>query len=205
MLTAISEENKRSNPDLSSHVDAQVDTSFNSLVDSIEKENTESKKDTGDVGDAGDSGMVETIIEAVADSNTENIIAAVEHLVETDIFEDALNTLNKKIGKRVLTPQYLMIVVKYAMEIVEAIDMKGSEQREFVIDLLKRVVIDAPLSHEHEQICIDMINSGAVGQTIDLIIDATHGRINVNHVEDLAVNCCYSFLGFGKRKRKRKH
>ena len=29
MLTAISEENKRSNPDLSSHDDAQVDTSFN--------------------------------------------------------------------------------------------------------------------------------------------------------------------------------
>ena len=231
MLTAISEEIKRSYPDLTTAVTSDVttavtsDASFNSLVIAIEKDEAkvedkdnnevdlEDKVDDNNEVDlkdkvddkVEDAGIVETIIEAVTDTNTKNIVSVVENVVESDIFEDAIKTLNKKIGRRVLTPQYLMIVVKYAMEIVEAIDMKGSEQREFVIDLLKRVVIDAPLNKEYEQICLDMINSGAIGQTIDLIIDATHGRINVNHVEDLAVSCCFSFLGLGKNKRKRKH
>ena len=118
------------------------------------------------------------------------------------VFENALKKVKARIGVSEVNAQSLVLVVKYAMEVVELVDLKGSEQRELALRLVRRVVQDAPISDEKEKLCLDMIDSGAVGQTIDLVIDATNGHVNVNQVARIAENCCFTFLSSRKRKHR---
>jgi len=118
------------------------------------------------------------------------------------VFEHALEKVKARIGVSEVSAQSLVLVVKYAMEVVELVDLKGSEQRELALRLVRRVVQDAPISDEKEKLCLDMIDSGAVGQTIDLVIDATNGHVNVNQVARVAENCCFTFLSSRKRKHR---
>lgn len=121
-----------------------------------------------------------------------------------EMFTAALNQLKTRIGLTEINAQSFILVVKYAMEIVEMIDMKGTEQREFAIRLIRRVIYDSNLNDDDEALCLDMLNSGAVGQTIDLVVDATNGQLNVNSAVRLAENCCFTFLSSRKNRRSKK-
>ena len=121
-----------------------------------------------------------------------------------ELFETALAQLQKRVGLTEVNAQSLILIVKYAMEVVEMSELKGTEQREFALRLIKRVIIDAPLNDDDEEFCLDMVKSGAVGQTIDLVVDATNGQLNVNSAVRLAENCCFTFLSSRKNRRSKR-
>ena len=126
------------------------------------------------------------------------------HVVVDEMFELALKQLQKRIGLTEVNAQSLILVVKYAMEVVEMTELKGTEQREFALRLIKRVIVDAPLNDDDEELCMSMVKSGAVGQTIDLVVDATNGQLNVNSAVRLAENCCFTFLSSRKNRRSKR-
>ena len=112
-------------------------------------------------------------------------------------FEIAYNTFSQKMDGKLIKPENIMIYVKYAMEIAELTTLKGAEQKQLVIDIIRKIVNDSGLSVEHESICLDFIESGTLSQTIDIIVDATKGRIAVNKPIALLkriVVCCLPFL-----------
>ena len=121
------------------------------------------------------------------------------------IVKTIVDTVLKRFGDRTVNPQTLMTLVKYTMEVVEATKMKGSEQREMVINVVEKIVRDAPISDEREKLCLDMISSGVLGQTIDLVVDATNGHLNVNNVFTVAENCCFSFLSARRNRRNQRN
>lgn len=120
----------------------------------------------------------------------------------TTTLQDVVNTVVTRLGGREVSPQTLMVVVKYAMEVVELTKLKGSEQRQMVVDVVKQVVVDAPISDEREKLCLDMIESGVLGQTVDLVVDASKGHLDINRVASLVENCCFSFLGSRRRRQQ---
>lgn len=120
----------------------------------------------------------------------------------TTTLQDVVKTVVSRLGGREVSPQTLMVVVKYAMEVVELTKLKGSEQRQMVVDVVKQVVVDAPISDERERLCLDMIESGVLGQTVDLVVDASKGHLDINRVASLAENCCFSFLGSRRRRQQ---
>lgn len=144
----------------------------------------------------------------------DNVLTKVES-TETDsslpptvpptVSQNVVNTVVSRLGGREVNPQNLMVIVKYAMEVVELTKLKGSEQRQMVVDVVKQVVVDAPISDEREKLCLDMIESGVLGQTIDLVVDASKGHLDINRVATLAENCCFSFLGSRRRRRQQSH
>ena len=113
------------------------------------------------------------------------------------VFETSLETLKKRIADVEITPQSLIFVLKYAMEIIELSELKGSEQKEMALRLIKSVVNDSSMSEERKKLCVEMIDSGALGQTIDLVIDATKGRIQINQalIIDTATKCAPLLCG----------
>jgi hypothetical protein len=121
------------------------------------------------------------------------------------VFEISLSDLKSRLGVTQVTAQTIMFVVKYAMEVVEGVDMKGSEQREFALQLVRKVIIDAPITDEKEKLCLDMLDSGAIGQTMDLVIDATKGHLNINSVISTAEACCFTFLNSRRNRRNRRN
>ena len=128
---------------------------------------------------------------------TEKPVINVKECDNDDTYTQSFVSLKKRIQHMEVNAQNLMIIMRYAMEIVELTQLKGEEQKQLVIRLLKQVVIDAPISDDKEQLCLDMINNGVLGQSIDLIVDATRGNININNAVDLAQNCfCTIFKNF---------
>lgn len=95
-------------------------------------------------------------------------------------FEVAYNAFSQKIDGKLIKPENIMIYVKYAMEIAELTQLKGAEQKQLVIDIIRKIVKDSSLSPENERICLDFIDSGTLSQTIDIIVDATKGRLAIN-------------------------
>ena len=107
------------------------------------------------------------------------------------IFETSLEKLKNRMDDIDITPQTLIIIMKYAMEIIEISELKGSEQKDMALRLLRSVISNAELNESIKSTCLQMIDSGALGQTIDLIIDATKGRIQINQklIMDTASSC----------------
>lgn len=102
------------------------------------------------------------------------------------IFQSSLDKLKKRIGDLEITPQSVISVMKYAMEIVELSELKGADQKDMAIRLVKTVVIESSTDEGHKKVCLDIIESGALAQTIDLVVDVTKGRVNINQIVQVA-------------------
>ena len=67
-------------------------------------------------------------------------------------FDDCYEQLKEKIDKIEITPQTIIKVLRFAMEVVETSTAKGKEQTILVEKLVKQVVIDAPISDFKEKL-----------------------------------------------------
>tara|TARA_B100000795_G_scaffold101890_2_gene75069 strand:+ start:2273 stop:2623 length:351 start_codon:yes stop_codon:yes gene_type:complete len=94
-----------------------------------------------------------------------------------------------------ITPQSIIKVLQISMEIVEASDAKGSEQKELVEKLVKQVVVDAPISDFKEKIMLDMIEEGILGDMAALVVSASKGELNINAIASVAGIGCKSCFG----------
>ena len=145
--------------------------------------------------------VANVVSDVVTDVAVEVAVNVAEKVVDK-VFDDLLEKLNIKIGSLEITPQTVMTVVRFAMEVVELSELKGEEQKIMVLRLLKHVITVAPISDEKEALCLQMIEDGVVGNTIDIIVAATQGKLEINqiveNVVDIATNtgCCglFSFL-----------
>tara|TARA_B100001057_G_scaffold500226_1_gene614148 strand:- start:574 stop:969 length:396 start_codon:yes stop_codon:yes gene_type:complete len=114
--------------------------------------------------------------------------------IAVEDYEECRKNLLDKIGKLEINTQTIIVILKMAMEIVEATQLKGKAQKELCIKLVKDIVIAAPLSGSHEKLILDMIDSGVLDNTIDLVIDATQGKIDINAAIGVATGCCGAFM-----------
>jgi len=111
-------------------------------------------------------------------------------------FDASLRKLNIELASRdiVITSKTITTVIQISMEIVEATELKGEEQKKLVEKLVTKSVKDAPITEEKRKLLLSMIDEGIVGDVIDLVVSATKGELDVNAVEQVAVSCCLSIL-----------
>lgn len=102
------------------------------------------------------------------------------------VFQSSLEKLNTRLGDVEVSPQSVISVMKYAMEIIELSELKGGDQKDMAIRLVKAVVTESSIEEGRKKVCLDIIESGALAQTIDLVIEATKGNININQVVNAA-------------------
>ena len=112
-------------------------------------------------------------------------------------FEECMKMLKVKLQNVEVTVENFMVIVRFAMEVVEVTQLKGSAQKELAISLVRQVVVDAPITDEKEKFLLDMIDNGTVGNTIDLIVGVSRGEIDINTVTQVGTTCCLAFM---KRK-----
>lgn len=109
-------------------------------------------------------------------------------------FAVALHNLKNKIGNMEINAQTIITVLRFAMEVVELTQVKGSAQRELAIKLVRHIVVDAPISDDKEKLLLEMIDQGILANTIELIVDATKGELDINAAIAVATGCCATFL-----------
>jgi len=110
------------------------------------------------------------------------------------LFAVSLHKLKGKIGDTEINAQTIIKVLRFAMEVVEAApNFKGPAQRDLAIKLVRQIVIEAPISDEKEKLLLDMIDQGILANTIELVVAASKGNLDINMVVAVATGCCKLF------------
>tara|TARA_B100001175_G_C19432018_1_gene601683 strand:- start:236 stop:670 length:435 start_codon:yes stop_codon:yes gene_type:complete len=85
-----------------------------------------------------------------------------------------------KLGNMRITPDSIILVLQYAMEIVELTTLTGPEKKTAVIDLIRNAVVDAPMNDHIESILLEMIDDGILSHIIDVIVSAARGKLHLS-------------------------
>ena len=104
------------------------------------------------------------------------------------IFTNITKSLKEKVKNISLRANTIHLVIKYVMELVEETPLKGIEQKEISLKILRELFIDLT-DGDDEKILLQLLDDGTIGNMIDLIIDATRGKINVNTAIVTSVSC----------------
>ena len=118
-----------------------------------------------------------------------------------NIFEQTLSIVKNKVSVIYIRPSTLHIILKYVMEEIEKTTIKGSEQKEMALELISALVVDLT-KNEDEKVLLKLLEDGTISNMIDLIIDATRGRLEINTLTKVTSGClnnCIPYL-FNKKK-----
>lgn len=154
------------------------------------------------------------VAEAVEATEVAEAVVAVEEiqvgLTDQEI-DRCFTALKNAVKNTNVLPSTLTDILRYAMEVVELSNVKGSKRRELAIMLVRKVIDgQESLSDKDKQLCLDIVDSGVLSNTVDLVIDASKGKLDLNKVVELvgatvevgADNCgnCFPFSLFKKNK-----
>ena len=90
------------------------------------------------------------------------------------------------------------LILKTVMEVVEGTPIKGSEQKTVALKILRQLFIDFT-DDDLESTLIGLLDSGAINNLIDLIVDASKGKMNINTVVKTTKVCCKFWIPRLKR------
>ena len=125
-------------------------------------------------------------------------------MANTVIDQQAWTELKSKIGNIEINAETIIDVLRFSMEIVETTQLKGVAQKKLALELVRQVVVEAPISDDKEKLLLDMIDKGILGNTVDLIVLASRGGLDINLAAETAVGCisvCFPYcLSLCKKK-----
>lgn len=112
---------------------------------------------------------------------TEELLSILEPVVQNTVTDELLSKLRlqcKDIGVKKTT---IAVIIKYVIEAVEDTPVKGAAQKEYALRLL-RALIDELSQGEDKEYLLNAIDSGSIGDIIELIVSASKGEININKI-----------------------
>lgn len=114
----------------------------------------------------------------------------VEEVKQDPDFVDALKSAQEKLKDKEINVENIMSIVQVTIEAVELTKVKGERQKDLAVKLIKQIIEDAPISDDKEKFLLDMLKEGVIGSTIDLVVAASKGELDINSVKEVAVGCC---------------
>ena len=87
------------------------------------------------------------------------------------------------------------------MELVEETPIKGTEQKEFALKVIRNLFMDLT-EGEDELVLLKLLDDGSISNIIDLIVDASRGKLNINTVIETSVSCASTCIPYLTRKAK---
>jgi hypothetical protein len=113
-----------------------------------------------------------------------------------NVYETTLSKLKVKVSAITIRSSTLHLIIKYVMELVEQTPLKGSEQKEMALKLIRALIVDFT-DAEDERVLLQLLDDGTIGNMIDLIVDATRGRLDINTAVQVTTGClnrCLPYL-----------
>tara|TARA_Y100000591_G_scaffold311155_1_gene314260 strand:+ start:794 stop:1201 length:408 start_codon:yes stop_codon:yes gene_type:complete len=112
---------------------------------------------------------------------------------ENDVINLAI-VLKNRIGLEEIKVESIHLVLKEAMELVDGLNISGSEKKENVKNIVKILVNDLVKNEKEKELLIEIINNNILENTIDLIVKASKNEININNREtQKRLIQCFSF------------
>ena len=108
------------------------------------------------------------------------------------VIKKAKDDLMFRIRNIKITSYSIILILKYAMQIVELTTLSGLEKRDAVIELVRSAVTDVSTNDDIESILLQMIDTDILSNVIDVIISATRGELHLNGVFNTSKIACSS-------------
>ena len=105
----------------------------------------------------------------------------IEVVQTKDEFASLVNHLKDRIGLTQISSATIHLVLKEAMELVEELNIPGTEKRDNVIAIVKALVIDLVENEEEEKLILSLIEKQILENAMSLIIQASNGELNLNN------------------------
>lgn len=104
-----------------------------------------------------------------------------EAILKSNIFIKTYIDLKSVVTEKELSPATVITVLKRAMEMVETIqELKGTEQKDFAILLVRELIDKSKLSESQKQNCLMVIDLGVLDHVVDFVVDASKGNVAIN-------------------------
>ena len=104
------------------------------------------------------------------------------------IYDSILETLKEKVSVITIRPNTIHLVIKYVMELIEESPIKGVEQKELALKLIRALIIDLT-EGEDELVLLKLLDDNTIGNMIDLIVDASKGKLDINTAAKVTSGC----------------
>ena len=136
-----------------------------------------------------------------SDTAVSKIGDVVEDLTE-DLLNSVLDKVKESLGDLGVKPSTLPKIIQFVMEAIEDTPTKGPAQKDFALKVIG-ALIDELHESDEKKLLQETFKSGGIEGTIDLVVSATKGELNINQVVDVAVNSCICpFFNFSMSKYK---
>ena len=121
-----------------------------------------------------------------------------------DIVKESVKDKLKDVGVK---PSTLSKVIGLTMEAVEDTPVKGPEQKEFAIKVIKTIVEELPENNPEKIFLLESLDLGSVDGTIELVVAASKNELTINHVVAVSKACLPTLLDYistrcGSRRKK---
>ncbi len=118
--------------------------------------------------------------------------------------KDSVKNNLKDIG---IKPSTLYKVIGLTMEAVEDTPVKGPEQKEFAIKVIKTLVEELPENYPEKTFLVESITSGTIDGTIELVVAASKNELTINQVVAVSNACLPTLFDYistrcGSRRKK---
>ncbi len=127
-----------------------------------------------------------------------------EIIKETSMFTNITEIMKKKLANVSLRPNTVHLVIKYIMELIEETPIKGVEQKEFALKVMRELFKDLT-EGEDETVLLKLLDDGSISNIIDLVVDATNGKINVNAAIETSVQCVTTCLPYCMKSKSKRN
>lgn len=128
-----------------------------------------------------EASAVNIIIEAVNHHKEHPLVKAVLEKVKSTLVEKA---------EKLEDEHSLFKVLKVVMESIEIEEMQELSKKELAESVLKSLVEESEMSDEKKKVCLDLVDSGTIGDTMELVVAATKGELAINKKTKRKVLAC---------------
>lgn len=126
--------------------------------------------------------------------NSKAITTVIKVNKKSDLFINTYITLKSNFNDTDISPATIIIILKTSMELVEQLeDVKGTEQRDFAVLLVREIITTSKMSQSQKENCLLVIDFGVLDNVVDFVIDATKGNVDINAVKKKVLRifpCC---------------
>lgn len=84
----------------------------------------------------------------------------------------------------------IISVLQFIIEAIELTDLSGPQKKTLALELLASLIEISSLDNEDKMWCAMLIDNGTIGDTIDLVISASRGKLKANNAMEKGKKMC---------------
>lgn len=105
----------------------------------------------------------------------------IELNIARETLVDLVIILKDRLGGTRISKSTIDIILKEAMELVEEMNIPGSDKLDNVIRIVKNLINDFLEDGEEKRLLMEIIDNNILENTISLVVKASKGEININN------------------------